>query len=299
MNYRHAFHAGNFADVLKHAVLALCLERLNAKPGAWRYVDTHAGIGLYDLASDATQRSPEWKTGVARVLEHAAAAPPEVRQALAPWLEIVRRFNPEGTLATYPGSPQIALALARPSDQLRLCDLHPLDADTLRETMGRDARVKIERRDGYEALTAYLPPPERRGLVLVDPPFEEGPAHARTDFRRMLQAAVAALRRWPTGTYMFWRPLKHLDSAEAFDAELATRVIEDFGIPPEKLLVADLWVRPLGSEGPLAGAGVLVINPPYGMDKSLAALLPWLVRVLEAAPGEGGYRLSSARAWEP
>jgi 23S rRNA (adenine2030-N6)-methyltransferase len=296
VNYRHAFHAGNFADVLKHVALALCLDRLNAKDTPYRFIDTHAGIGMYDLTSDAALRSPEWRDGVARVWEAERGASAEVRAALAPWLNVVRGLNTGGKLRAYPGSPVLAAEMMRAGDALRLCELHPESAEALRATMGRDRRVKIEERDGYEALPAYLPPPERRGLVLVDPPFEEGSANRKLDFEYMVKAARKAVKRWPQGTYVFWRPIKDAEAVEAFDAELATVLIEEGGVPADKLLAADLWVRKIG-EGPLSAAGVVIANPPYGVADHLRAVLPWLANLMDQTPDEepagAGWRLMS------
>ena len=294
MNYRHAFHAGNFADVVKHAALALSLERLNAKPGAWRYIDTHAGAGLYDLDGDEARRSPEWRDGVGRVWGAMATAPPQVQAALAPFLAALRSVNADAP-RFYPGSPAIAQAMARPSDAIRLCELHAPSAESLRAAIGGDNRVKIEGRDGYEALPAYLPPPERRGLVLIDPPFEEGTASRRLDFEKMLTAVQKAVRRWPGGSYMLWRPLKDLGQVEAFDGALATALVENAGVASDKLLVADLWTRSLESEGGLAGAGLVIVNPPYQVKEKMAVLLPWLARLM--TQGEGaGWRLEHPQA---
>lgn len=297
MNYRHAFHAGNFADVVKHVALALCLDRLNAKETPYRYIDTHAGVGMYDLGGDEAQRSPEWRDGVGRVWEAERSAPPEVRAALAPWLNVIRKIN-SGGLRSYPGSPVIASMIMRPHDSLRLCELHPDSFALLREAMGRDVRLKIEERDGFEALPAYLPPPERRGLVLVDPPFEEGTSTRKLDFDWMLRGARKAVRRWPQGTYIFWRPIKDIEAVEAFDAELATALIEE-GIAPDKLLAADLWVREVG-QGPLAGAGIIIVNPPYGVADHLRAALPWLSNLMDQTPDDqqsgAGWRLEAPDA---
>lgn len=293
MNYRHAFHAGNFADVVKHVVLALCLDRLNAKPAPYRYIDTHAGTGLYDLTGDEAQRSPEWREGVGRVWAAERGAPEEVRAALAPWLGVVRGLNANG-LRYYPGSPLLAARLMRKDDALRLCELHPESSQGLYHAMGGDKRVKIEARDGYEALPAYLPPPERRGLVLLDPPFEEGTAARKVDFDHMVRAARKSVRRWPQGTYIFWRPVKDAAAVEAFDGELATVLIEEGGIAPDKLLVADLQVRNIG-EGPLTSAGVVIANPPFGVTEHLCVALPWLASVMDQTPeglsSESGWRL--------
>lgn len=293
MNYRHAFHAGNFADVVKHVALALCFERLNAKDAPYRYIDTHSGIGLYDFEGDEAGRSPEWKDGVGRVWDAEANASPEVRAALAPWLEVIRHLN-TGGLKHYPGSPLIAAEMMRKTDAIRLCELHPESAVLLREAMGRDKRVKIEERDGFDALPAYLPPPERRGLVLIDPPFEAGTSGRKLDFEWMLTAALKAVKRWPQGTYVFWRPIKDLEAVQQFDGELVSMLIEQGGIAAEKLLVADLWVRAIG-EGKLAGAGVVIVNPPYGVEQHLRAAMPWLCDLMAQGAG-AGWRLETAAA---
>ncbi len=285
MNYRHAFHAGNFADVVKHVALALCFDRLNAKDAPYRFIDTHAGIGLYDFESNEAGRSPEWKGGVGRVWDAEAGAPEAVRAALAPWLSVIQRLNAAG-LQHYPGSPVLAAEMMRKDDALRLCELHPESAELLRQAMGRDKRVKIEERDGFEALAAYLPPPERRGLVLIDPPFEAGTSERKLDFDWMLKAAVKAVKRWPLGTYVFWRPIKDVQAVEAFDSELASMLIEDGGISPDKLLVVDLWVREIGP-GSLSGAGVVIVNPPFGVADHLRAALPWLCELMAKGDGAG------------
>lgn len=270
---------------MKHVALALCFDRLNQKPTPYRYIDTHAGIGEYDLEGDEAERSPEWKDGAGRVWEAERGAPEAVRAALAPWLNVIRGMN-AGGLRHYPGSPVIASRMLRDDDALRLCELHEPSAALLREAMGRDKRVKIEQRDGFEALPAYLPPPERRGLVLVDPPFEVAAGTRKADFDWMLKAARAALKRWPQGTYVFWRPIKDVGQVEAFDGELASMLIEDGGVEPEKVLVADLWVRRIG-EGPLSGAGVVIANAPFGVAEHLRAAMPWLCELMKQGEGAG------------
>lgn len=286
MNYRHAFHAGNFADLLKHAVLALCLEHLKKKDKPFRYLDSHAGIGAYDLTSDAARRSPEWGDGIARLLD--AAPPPEAAAALAPLLDVVRAMNPDGRLSAYPGSPEIAARLMRETDRIELFELHPEDSRTLDRRYAREARVKVRAEDGYRGLKSALPPREKRGLVLIDPPFED-----RDEMVALARAALDSITRWPLGTYVFWRPLKDLWSAERFDVGLAEWLIEDKGFTPDKILRADLWVRDLESEGKLAGAGVVVVNPPFTLEADLLALLPWMADALAQAPG-AGWRLDGA-----
>jgi 23S rRNA (adenine2030-N6)-methyltransferase len=277
---------------VKHVALALCLDRLNAKPTPYRYIDTHAGIGEYDLEGDEAERSPEWKDGVGRVWDAERGAPEAVRAALAPWLNVIRSMN-SGGLRHYPGSPMIASRMLRDIDAIRLCELHEPSAALLREAMGRDKRMKIEQRDGFEALPAYLPPPERRGLVLVDPPFEVALGQRKADFDWMLKAARAAIRRWPQGVYVFWRPIKDVAAVQDFDGELASMLIEAGGIAPEKVLVADLWVRKIG-EGPLSGAGVVIANAPFGVAEHLRAAMPWLCELMKQGPGAGWRVLTPA-----
>jgi 23S rRNA (adenine2030-N6)-methyltransferase len=278
--------------VVKHVALALCLDRLNAKPTPYRYIDTHAGIGEYDLEGNEAERSPEWKDGVGRVWDAERGAPEVVRAALAPWLNVIRSMN-SGGLRHYPGSPMIASRMLRDIDAIRLCELHEPSAALLREAMGRDKRMKIEQRDGFEALPAYLPPPERRGLVLVDPPFEVALGQRKADFDWMLKAARAAIRRWPQGVYVFWRPIKDVAAVQDFDGELASMLIEAGGIAPEKVLVADLWVRKIG-EGPLSGAGVVIANAPFGVAEHLRAVMPWLCELMKQGEGAGWRVLTPA-----
>ena len=285
MNYRHAFHAGNFADVVKHAILALCLEHLGSKDKPYRVIDTHAGIGAYDLTSDEAARSPEWVEGIGRIL--GADMPDDVAAALKPYLDLLAAMNP-GALTEYPGSPEISARIARPVDRIQLCELHEADARTLERRYARDGRVKVEHRDGYKALTGLVPPKEKRGLVLIDPPFED-----RDELAHMAEAVMPALKKWPTGTYVFWRSLKNLWAADRFDNGLAEWLITEQGFEPEKILRADLWIRDLASEGKLAGAGVIIINPPWQLEEKLLALLPWLAETL--AQGDGyGWRLDGA-----
>ncbi|CAA7623458.1 23S rRNA (adenine(2030)-N(6))-methyltransferase RlmJ [Magnetospirillum sp. UT-4] len=272
MNYRHAYHAGNFSDVHKHAVLALILAHLVRKPAPIAYFDTHAGIGAYDLGSIQAEKTGEWRGGIGRVL--AAAAPPE---ALAPYLAVVRDLNPEGGLRFYPGSPAVAAALTRPGDRLALCELHPEDAAELRRAFAAERRAAIHAADGYGALKALLPPPERRGLVLIDPPFE-----VTDEFARMREGLRQALKRWATGVYALWYPIKARAPVERFLADLAM-----LGLP--KTLVAELMIRGGDDPARLNGCAMAVVNPPFTLEPALQTLLPWLAGVL--APGEGSGRV--------
>ena len=201
MNYRHAFHAGNFADVIKHIVLVRILTYLQDKPAPFRVIDTHAGAGVYDLAGDEAQRSGEWLTGIARVMQarFSEAALP----LLTPYLDIVRAFNPQRELKAYPGSPLIARALLRPQDRLTACEVEPKARKHLIGALRRDTQAKVVDLDGWMALPAFVPPNERRGLVLIDPPYED-----KDEFARMAAGFSEAFAKWPTGSYLLWYPAK-------------------------------------------------------------------------------------------
>ncbi len=272
MNYRHAFHAGNFADVFKHALLARVLSYMVGKPAPLRFVDTHAGPGVYDLAGDEATRTGEWREGVGRIAP--SAVPGALAETLAPYLAAVGPRGADGTWRGYPGSPAVAQWVLRPEDRLTLCELHPEDAEALRRNMGRDPRVRVLASDGYAALNAVLPPPERRGLVLVDPPFEK-----TREFDTLLAAILRAHRRWPTGSYMMWYPLKDRAAVGRFSAGLA-------GSGMKRVLQLHLLVGD-PEAGPLAGAGLALVNPPYTLRDEAEVLLPWLAEVL-ARPGQRG-----------
>jgi 23S rRNA (adenine2030-N6)-methyltransferase len=275
MNYRHAYHAGNFADVLKHVTLVAALDHLGRKPAPFFYLDTHAGRGNYLLAAAETQRAAEYRDGIARLLD-AGAAPPAVGR----YLDLVRELGyEEGHLVAYPGSPRIAVSLLRGDDRAALCELEPREADALRALLKGHPRAQVHERDGYEALAALLPPRERRGLVLIDPPYE-----AADEFERLAAALVLAHARWPTGVYLAWYPIK----AGAADGRFLTRMAAS-GIRHQ--LVAELTVARDDSPGGLNGAGMLIINPPWQLDQRLAPALPWLHAKLAAA-GRGRWRTS-------
>jgi 23S rRNA (adenine2030-N6)-methyltransferase len=274
MNYRHAFHAGNFGDVLKHVVLARVLVHLAQKAAPYRLIDTHAGIGRYDLLTGEAERTGEWRNGVARVW--AADPPMEVASLLSPWWAAVAAENPGGGLAVYPGSPALALTLMRPQDRLTAIELHPEDAVTLKRAVGRDARARVSVQDGWQALTGSVPPPERRGVVLVDPPYE-----ATDEFDRLADGLIAASAKWPTGCFIGWYPIKSFGPVDILHARLS-----DAG--PKRLVTADLLVRTPDKWIPgLPGAGIVAINPPYTLAEELAVLLPWLAATL--AQGEGAH----------
>jgi 23S rRNA (adenine2030-N6)-methyltransferase len=266
MNYQHAFHAGNFADVHKHAVLAHILTYLCLKPAAFRVIDTHAGAGRYDLSAPEPTRGGEWQDGIGRVWD--AAPQGKLGEFLAPYLGAVAVLNPGGTLRTYPGSPVIARSLLRSQDRLIACELEPKAAASLNKVLGRGVRAKAIAIDGWTALGAYVPPKERRGLVLIDPPFEEA-----ADFTRLPAAIEAAHRKWPTGIYMLWYPIKEREAPDAL-----ARRLRKLAVPG--LLRSEIMVGPPGAGAGLAGSGLIVINPPFQFDADLRAVLPELGQIL-------------------
>src|SRR5262245_38348795 len=249
MNYRHAFHAGNFADVVKHAVLARVLTHLRDKPAAFRVIDTHAGAGVYDLAGSGAACSGEWSDGIGRLF--GAALPPRLHELLRPYLDVVAAYNPGGRLAVYPGSPTIARHLMRKQDRLVASELEPNAAAALARELRRDARTRAVTIDGWTALTAYVPPNERRGVVLVDPPFEP-----TEEFGRLAQGLAAAHRKWPIGIYLLWYPVKDAAAVSGFIRRL-TRL----GIA--KTLRTELTVAPETSGAGLRGSGLILVNPPW------------------------------------
>ncbi len=274
MNYRHSYHAGNFADVLKHSALALIVRHLLNKTGPFRYLDTHAGLGSYDLHADEASRTGEWREGVGRLWN--AALAPEIADLLAPWRGAVEALNPDGHLRFYPGSPEIVRAHARSDDRLTLCELHPDDAGRLRRRYTRDKRVSAVEIDGYTALNAYVPPKERRGLVLVDPPFEEP-----DELRRMSEGLKRAHAKWPTGTYALWYPIKDVTETDAFARSLGKQ-----GIPA--IIAAELLIQRPNDPSRLNGCGLAVVNPPWTLEKDLGLLLPVLAEHLGRDAGARG-----------
>src|SRR5271156_5878398 len=270
MNYRHAFHAGSFADVFKHAVLARILVYMTRKEAPLRFIDTHAGAGRYDLSSAEAKRSPEWRDGIARVLT--ARPPAPVADVLRPYLQAVGQHDAAGRPESYPGSPALAQALMRAQDRIALCEANAEEREALIAALGRDGRLSIVNTDGYVALNAYLPPKERRGIVLIDPPFEAPEEAAAVE-----RALEGGLHKWPSGTYVAWRPIREARADARFLNSVAA-----LGAPDILRLELDVGPGPPGAHGqePLARAGLLVVNPPHTLVDEARMLLPWLTRTL-------------------
>jgi 23S rRNA (adenine2030-N6)-methyltransferase len=272
MNYRHAFHAGNFADVFKHALLARILAHLIEKDAALRYIDTHAGVGLYNLGWEEARKTGESESGIKAYRKHTPPGP--LGELFAPFDKALAGAAASGP-DFYPGSPSVASALLRRQDRLSLAELHPEDFRTLRKRLGYDRRATIVEMDGWTALRAWIPPPERRGLVLVDPPFED-----EDEFQRMAEAMAAAHLKWPTGVLAFWYPVKDWREAERF-----ARNVQSLGIP--KTLRLEMMVDANGDARKLNGCGMMVINPPWKLKDEAAVMLPWLAKILAAGPRTG------------
>ncbi|NUS69942.1 MAG: 23S rRNA (adenine(2030)-N(6))-methyltransferase RlmJ [Ensifer adhaerens] len=262
MNYRHIYHAGNFADVLKHAVLARLVTYLQQKEKAFRVLDTHAGIGLYDLSSEEAQKTGEWRDGVGRLLD--GELPPEIAAILAPYLSSIRALNPGSELTLYPGSPKLARMLFRPQDRLSAMELHPDDYETLHRLFDADFQSRVTELDGWLALGAHLPPKEKRGLILVDPPFEK-----EGEYERLVDGLARGYRRFTGGVYCLWYPLKQGAPIKAFHEALKA-----LDIP--KMLCAELSVRSDRETTGLSGSGLIIVNPPFTLKSELDVLLPFL-----------------------
>jgi 23S rRNA (adenine2030-N6)-methyltransferase len=263
LGYRHAFHAGNFADVHKHAVLVQILLALARKDKPLCAIDTHAGAGSYDLASEPAQKNREFEGGIGRLWTG-----PEPGPELAVYLRLVRAFNPDGTLGLYPGSPRLARALLRPGDRLILTERHPADYPLLQAEFAGDRQVAVHFKDGYGTLEAFLPPRERRGLVLMDPAFE-----IKGEYRRLLDAVQRIHRRWATGTVAIWYPIGEREHSDRFHRDLKA-----LGIP--SILCAELGLYPYDTRNRLCGSGMVILNPPWQLDQTLQRMLPELLERL-------------------
>ena len=263
MNYRHAFHAGNFADCMKHALLVWLLRALARKSAGFCVLDTHAGIGKYALTAGPAARTSEWQAGIGRLLD-------KVPAPLTDYVGLVRE------LGLYPGSPTIARALMRPQDRLICCELHPEDASILRRMFGRDAQVSVHHRDAWEALPALLPPVERRGLILIDPPYERG-----DEFSQLTATLTAGWARFRNGVFAAWYPIKHRTPVRDFHAGLKASGIRD-------MVAAELWLRAPVDPTRLNGCGLVVVNPPFGFMEAAPDILRALLdRLGTREAGEG------------
>jgi 23S rRNA (adenine2030-N6)-methyltransferase len=271
MNYRHAFHAGNHGDVLKHVVLTRVLTYMTTKDSPMAMLDAHAGIGHYDLTGIEAIKTGEWRGGIGALLQ--AKHGSEVSSLLQPYLDIVRGLNADGTLQHYPGSPEVAARLLRKTDRLLLNELHPEDYETLAVRYAGRSNVKVSSVDAITAVKAVLPFHERRGLVLVDPAFE-----VTNETEKVTQLLKQGLRRMAQTCFVIWYPVTTPNFADAFCNALTFE-------HAKSALRAELLVRPAADEGGLAGSGVVVVNPPWILHDELQVLLPALTQSLQEKQG--------------
>jgi 23S rRNA (adenine2030-N6)-methyltransferase len=271
--YRHAFHAGNHADVLKHTVLALVLRYMNLKEKGWRYVDTHAGAGGYSLQGDYAKKRGEFAQGIANLYERQ-----DLPEPVADLVSLVRDFNAGKGLIQYPGSPAIAHALMRPQDQLRLFEIHPTDYKILASYLGDAPGVEVKMSDGFAALKSQLPPTTKRGVVLIDPPYE-----IKTDYPRALAAVREALERFPECVVLLWLPQLQLIEAAQLPQRLkaAADSAAKKGWLMARLTVAQADARGFG----MLGSSMFIANPPHTLHDALQPVLPWLAQALAQFDG--------------
>ncbi len=275
MNYRHSYHAGNFADVFKHVVMLELLHSLRQKESGFYYLETHAGRGCYDLSSVEAEKSKEYLTGIARVMTE-----PHPPSAMNTYLSVIKQLNPSSQIKRYPGSPYLARALLRPQDRMVLCELQTDEANALRHLFRQDKQISIHHQEGYLGLRAFIPPRERRGLVMIDPPYEK-----HDDMTQMAKRLADALTRWETGIYAIWYPIKDKQHRVRLHRDITDRI-------QRPLLAIDFCILPDDVPTFLNGCGMLIINPPWQMERTLTPTLAWLWHTLSVNQ-QGYYRLSS------
>lgn len=272
MNYRHAFHAGNHADVLKHYVLSRLIALLSRKEAPFAYLDSHAGVGLYDLQGDQASRTGEWLQGIDRLWQAE-----DVPDPLLDYLEVIRAMNPDGVLRHYPGSPELARMLTREQDRLHLNEKHPEDGRLLKENMHGDRRVAVHLGEGWHVPRALLPTREKRALLLIDPPFEQ-----TDEQERCVQALNEAIGRMRQAVVAIWYPIKDLNQLKRFYRDLQKSAAP-------KLLRIELYVQSADDAQRLNGSGLVISNPPWGLEEELKQVLPWLTSLLRQ--GQDGWRV--------
>lgn len=282
MNYRHSYHAGGFSDVVKHVILTALLTSLTRKDSPYCYLDTHAGIGYYDLSSTFSNKTKEYESGIEKIIQ-ADNPPPLVKR----YLDCVHQINNKlsgakyASLRYYPGSPMVARSLIRPHDRIVACELHTEDYQLLKNAFINDKQVAVHHTDGFLGLKAFLPPKEKRGVVLIDPPYEDP-----DEFKRIAQTLPTALKRWENGIYAIWYPIKDEIQLKKFYKTLTDNI-------SAPIFVIELTIFP-NIPNHLNGTGMVVINPPWQFDESIKEILPWLWNVL-SINGQGHFRAQSLK----
>jgi 23S rRNA (adenine2030-N6)-methyltransferase len=272
LSYRHSFHAGNHADVLKHSVQSLILQSLKVKDKAFVYIDTHAGAGCYDLHSKEMDKTGEYLDGINRLWQQ------DCPVELQPFMDVIKALNVDGELRSYPGSPLLAKELCRRQDRLRLSELHPADFPRLQSLFKQDRRTQIDKLDGFSNLRAALPPIERRGMVLIDPPYELD--HEYSD---VVKGVMEGLKRWASGTFVIWYPVVHSDDVSFLERKFSAPEL------PATLQI-ELNVLAENNRYGMTGSGMIVINPPWKLEQQMSDILPWLVTALRQSP-KAGFKL--------
>lgn len=273
LSYRHGFHAGNFADTFKHLVLCSLIRALLRKNKPFCYLDTHAGAGRYDLFSTMAMKNKEFNGGISLLWNRH-----NLPEAVSYYLDAVRAINEPPTLRFYPGSPRLVRHFLRPNDRMILCELHSKEAQNLKIEFSGDRQAVVHATDGYQGIKAFLPPPERRGLVLIDPAFE-----IRNERSRLLEAAIMAYKRWSTGICAIWYPIQDRQTNDWFHRQLVRSEIRN-------LLVAELCIYNFDDPQRMNGSGLAIVNPPWQIDHELQELGPWLWQTL-SVEGQGGFKL--------
>ncbi|MEO8402808.1 MAG: 23S rRNA (adenine(2030)-N(6))-methyltransferase RlmJ [Gammaproteobacteria bacterium] len=273
MNYRHTYHAGSFTDAFKHIALIALIQSLLHKDTPFCYLETHAGIGSYDLLSVTAQKTKEFEMGVKKIFT--ATNPPALIQD---YLSCIKKLNPDEALRHYPGSPYFAQHFMRPDDRAVLSELHPDDAHTLKRFFARDKQISVHAQDGYQSLVAFLPPKERRGLVLIDPPYEKP-----DELMSLPRILAQTIKRWDTGIYAVWFPIKNRLQIDRFYRELKTKI-------SRPMLFSELCIYPEDVAQQLNGCGMVIINPPWQLDLRLKEILPWLWKTL-SVDKQGHFRV--------
>ncbi len=263
LSYRHSFHAGNHADVLKHAVQSLIIESFKVKEKPFLYLDTHSGAGRYQLSGEHAERTGEYLEGIARIWQR-----DDIPEALSAYIEVVKALNPHGSLRYYPGSPLIARRLLREHDELNLSELHSSDYPLLRTEFSRDKRARVLREDGFQQLKSKLPPRSRRGFVLIDPSYE-----LKSDYQNVVKGIQEGYKRFATGTYALWYPVVLRQQIKRLVKDLEATGIRN-------ILQIELGVRPDSDQRGMTASGMIVINPPWKLAQQMKAVLPWLHQVL-------------------
>ncbi|CAM3768554.1 23S rRNA (adenine(2030)-N(6))-methyltransferase RlmJ [Xenorhabdus thuongxuanensis] len=263
LSYRHSFHAGNHADVLKHVVQSLIIESFKVKEKPFLYLDTHSGAGRYHLSGEHAERTGEYLEGIARIWQR-----DDIPEELAAYMDVVKALNPQGSLRYYPGSPLIARHLLREHDELNLSELHPSDFPLLRTEFSRDRRARVLREDGFQQLKSKLPPKSRRGFVLIDPPYE-----LKSDYQNVVLGIQEGYKRFATGTYALWYPVVLRQQIKRL-----VKGLEATGI--RKILQIELGMRPDSDQRGMTASGMIVINPPWKLEQQMKVVLPWLHQVL-------------------